>query len=165
MSCTSSLIQGRNNPADFLTRKRFPNCLGPAQHTRYDEPDSALELVTASSAPGAACASVFVLQQGCLAPCTPISRQLFALHLSLTWPAAPWQANWGCLQLLRVLCGSPSPAGTGYSTVSFRAATAFTCQARFRRSCCTPVTVHCLNARPLGGHFCRDKTLALERCL
>ena len=97
VSCTSSLIQGRNNPADFLTRKRFPNCLGPAQHTRYDEPDSALELVTASGAPGAACASLFVLQQGCLAPCTPISRPLFALRLSLTWPAAPWQANWGCL--------------------------------------------------------------------
>ena len=35
-------IQGRTNPADFLTRKRFPD--GPALFTGYDEPDSVLEL-------------------------------------------------------------------------------------------------------------------------
>ncbi len=43
-------IQGRTNPADFLTRKRLPDGPGPASHTGYDEPDSALELFTAAGA-------------------------------------------------------------------------------------------------------------------
>ena len=46
-------IPGRTNPADFLTRKRFPDGQGPAPHTGYDEPDSALELFTVSGAPAA----------------------------------------------------------------------------------------------------------------
>jgi len=50
-------IPGRTNPADFLTRKRFPDGPGPASHTGYDEPDSALELFTAA---GAAPAAAFV---------------------------------------------------------------------------------------------------------
>ena len=50
-------IPGRTNPADFLTRKRFPDDPGPAPHTGYDEPDSSLELFTV---PGAPPASAFV---------------------------------------------------------------------------------------------------------
>ena len=46
-------IPGRTNQADFLTRKRFPYGQGPAPHTGYDEPDSALELFTVSGAPAA----------------------------------------------------------------------------------------------------------------
>ena len=46
-------IQGRTNPADFLTRKRFPDGPGPAPHTGYAEPDLALELFTASGAASA----------------------------------------------------------------------------------------------------------------
>ena len=45
-------IPGSTNPATFLTRKRFPEGQGPAPHstahTGSDEPDSALELFTAS---------------------------------------------------------------------------------------------------------------------
>ena len=47
-------IPGRTNPADFLTRKCFPDGPGPALHTGYDEPDSALELFAAAGAPLAA---------------------------------------------------------------------------------------------------------------
>ena len=42
-------ISGSTNPADFLTRKRFPDGPGPAPHTGYTEwPDSALELLKTS---------------------------------------------------------------------------------------------------------------------
>ncbi len=47
-------IPGRTNPADFLTRKRLPDGSGPAMHTGYAEPDSALELFTAAAATPAA---------------------------------------------------------------------------------------------------------------
>ena len=48
-------------PADFLTRKRFPDGPGPAPlpppHTGYAEPDSALELFPASGAASAVVAA------------------------------------------------------------------------------------------------------------
>ena len=48
-------IQGSTNPADLLTRKRFPDGPGPALFMGYDESDSALELFTAAApAPAAA---------------------------------------------------------------------------------------------------------------
>ena len=46
-------MAGRINPADFLARKRFPDGPGPAPHTGCAEPDSALELFTASGAASA----------------------------------------------------------------------------------------------------------------
>ena len=42
-------IPGRTNPADFLTRKRFPDGAGPASSTGYDDPDSELELYAAAA--------------------------------------------------------------------------------------------------------------------
>jgi hypothetical protein len=39
-------IPGRTNPANFLTRQRFRDGIGPARHTGYPEPDSDLELFT-----------------------------------------------------------------------------------------------------------------------
>ena len=53
VDCDADII--RTNPADFLTRKRFPDGPGPAPHMGYAEPDSAVELLTASGA-----ASTFV---------------------------------------------------------------------------------------------------------
>ena len=46
-------ITDRTNPADFLTRKRFPDGSGPAPHTGYAEPDLAPELFTPSGATSA----------------------------------------------------------------------------------------------------------------
>jgi hypothetical protein len=44
-------IPGRTNPADFLTRKRFPDGVGPARDTCYPEPDSGLKLFTTHDPP------------------------------------------------------------------------------------------------------------------
>ena len=46
-------IPGRTNPADFLTRKRFPSGSGPADSTGYDDPDCVHELFTLSAPPSA----------------------------------------------------------------------------------------------------------------
>ena len=43
-------IPGRTNPADFLTRKRFPSGSEPALSTGYDDPESGRELFTLSAA-------------------------------------------------------------------------------------------------------------------
>jgi hypothetical protein len=41
-------IQGRTNPADFLTRKRLQDGQGPVERTGYAKPDSEFELFTAA---------------------------------------------------------------------------------------------------------------------
>ena len=53
-------IPGRTNPADFLTRKRFRDGMGPALSTGYDDPTSALELFAASAAAAAPPVTAFV---------------------------------------------------------------------------------------------------------
>ena len=114
-------IPGRSHPADFLTRRHFPDGSGPAPHTGYDEPDSVLELLTVS---GAAPASTFMAAG-------PAAESTRFLHADLAAAV--------CAALLSdLVCGplaaaeqaqdpsaacplwSPSSAATGCSTEELR---------------------------------------------
>ena len=78
-------IPGRTNPADFLTRKRFLYCSGPAPHTGYDDPDSTLELFVAT---GAAPAAAFVTA-GSTAEAPRFLHADFAASVRAALPADP----------------------------------------------------------------------------
>ena len=163
-------IPGRTNPADFLTRKRFPDGLGPALHTGYDEPDSELELFTASAA---APATVFVHAGS--DPTTPrFLHADFAEALRQSLPADPELGP-----LAAAAQASPDPvdaAGTPCSQANpprhvfiWRDGLLYRRGPRGDRLCIPAAgglrlqVLQELHATPLGGHFGRDKTLALAR--
>jgi hypothetical protein len=88
-------IPGLTNPADFLTRKRFPDGVGPARHTGYPEPDSGLELFTTHDPSRPLCSS----------PPVPSTLPLRRTSVRRSWAAS-------CSTGGRTMAGSaaPSPA-------------------------------------------------------
>ena len=161
-------IPGRTNPADFLTRKRFPDGPGPALFTGYDEPDSALELFTAA-APAPAAAFVHSGPD----PSTP--RFLHADFASAVRAALPQDSELGPLTAAaQAASGAAAASDVVHATKDHRS---FLLRdgLLYRRGprgdrLCIPAAgglrlqvLAELHATPLGGHFGRDKTLALAR--
>jgi hypothetical protein len=148
-------IPGCTNPADFLTHKRFLDCLGPAMSTGYEGPDSALELFTASTASPAA---AFVHSGP--EPDTP--RFLHADFAAAVRAALPSDPELGPL----AAAVGAGPAGGSFILQD---------RLLYRRSprgdrLCIPAVgdlrrtvLQELHATPLGGHFSRDKTLSFAR--
>ena len=64
-------IRGRTNPADFFTRKRFPDGQGPAQHKGHDEPAFAFVAAGPSAEPPRFLNADFVAADSCCAPVGP----------------------------------------------------------------------------------------------
>ena len=162
-------IPGSTNPADFLTRKRFPDGPGPAPHTGYAEPDSALELFTASGA-----ASAFVAA----GPSAESPRFLHADFAAAIREALPSDPVLGPLAAeAQAQASSPGAAPDTHSSAglpsrrvfAWRDGLLYRLSPRGDRLCvpCALQTqvLHELHATPLGGHFGRDKTLALARRL
>jgi len=166
-------IPGRTNPADFLTRKRFLEGSDPAPHTGYDDPDSALELFVAN---GAAPAAVFVT-----AGSTPEAPRFLHTDFAASVRAAlPSDPVLGPL-VAAALVQAPSPVDASCAALDAASSSrrAFACRdgLLYRLSprgdrLCVPAAgelraqvLRELHATPLGGHFGRDKTLALARRL
>jgi len=164
-------IPGRTNPADFLTRKRFSDGPGPAPHTGYDEPESALELFTvAGSAPAAA-----FVTAGHAAESPRFLHTDFAAALRAALPSDP------VLGPLTAAAQAQAPGAVDASGApcdpTRPSRRAFVCRdgLLYRLSqrgdrLCVPAAgtlraqaLRELHATPLGGHFGRDKTLALAR--
>jgi hypothetical protein len=155
-------IPGRTNPADFLTRKRFPDGVGPARHTGYLEPDSGLELFTThDSAP----ATVFVT--ACTESDSPLFlRTDFVVALQTTLPSD---------SILGPLAAEAAAATAASAHISSHLSFVLRDGLLYRRSprgdrLCVPAggelrlqVLRKLHATPLGGHFGRDKTLSLAR--
>ena len=164
-------ILGRTNPADFTTRKRFPDGPGPASHTGYEEPDSALELFTAA---GAAPAAAFVAV-GAAEESPRFLHTDFAAAIRAALPSDPVLGP-----LLAAAQSRPSDpvaaadvtrpvTRAARSTFVCRDGLLYRCSSRGDRLCVPAAGGHPtqvlgeLHATPLGGHFGRDKTLALAR--
>ncbi len=162
-------IPGRTKPADFLTRKRFSDCPGPALHTGYDEPDSVLELFSAA---GGAPAAAFVTA-GLAAEAPYFLHADFAAKIRAALPSEP------VLGPLAAAAPAPAPcAADGTADASgaprhfaYRDGLLYSRSTRGDRLCVPAagalrVTVQVLrklHATPLDGLFGRDKTLALAR--
>ena len=168
-------IPGRTNPADFLTRKRFPDGSGPALHTGYDEPDSALELFAAA---GQAPAVAFVAAGHSAAPAEESPRFLHADFAAAIRAALPSDPVLGPLVTAAQLPTPSTGAAAGTPCDAARPPRrTFVCRdgLLYRLSprgdrLCVPaagglrtLVLRELHATPLGGHFGRDKTLALAR--
>ena len=166
-------IPGQTNPADFLTRKRFPDGLAPAPTTGYDEPDSALELFTAS---GEVPAAAFVTAGPAQAAESPrFLHADFAAALRAALPSDPVLGPLAAAAHARApapvdASGAPCDASDPprRSFVS-RDGLLYRLSPRGDRLCVPAVgtlraqVLRELHATPLGGHFGRDKTLALAR--
>jgi hypothetical protein len=160
-------IPGRTNPADFLTRKRFSDGPGPALHTGYDEPDSVLELFSAA---GGAPAAAFVTA-GPAAEAPRFLHADFAAEIRAALPSDP------VLGPLAAAAQAQAPSAADGTTDASGAPRRFVYRdgLLYRRSTrgdrlCVPAAgalraqvLRELHATPLGGHFGRDKTLALAR--
>ena len=151
------LIPGRTNPADFLTRKRGP---GSAPHTGCDESDSALELFTVTGAPPA---SAFVAAG-------PDAESPLFLHADFAAAVRAALLSDPVLGPLAAAAQAQDPSAACPSHCAFvcRDGLLYRCGRRYDRLC-VPATgalraqvLHELHAAPLGGHFGRDKTLALR---
>ncbi len=164
-------IPGRTNPADFLSRKRFPDGPGPASHTGYDEPDSALELFTAA---GAAPATAFVT----VGAAEESPRFLHADFAAAIRAALPSDTVLGPLLAAAQphpsdpvdAAGAPRPVTRAVrSNFVCRDGLLYRCSSRGDRLCVPAAgglraqVLGELHATPLGGHFGRDKALALAR--
>ena len=164
-------IPGRTNPADFLTRQRFPDGQGPASRTGYDDPESALELYAALvQAPGPAAA----FTHAGTGPDAP--RFLHADFTSALRQALPSDPLLGPIAVAAqarapnavtaagVPCPPTDPAHHGFV---WRDDLLYRRSSRSDRLCvpaaggCRLQVLQELHATPLGGHFGRDKTLAL----
>ncbi len=127
--------------------------------TGYEDPGSALALnATSTSAPAAA----FV--HAGTGPDAPRSlHSEFASALRAALPAdpvfGPQSTPPAQHALQRPLTAAPSSGETGFSTAAVRMATAFVCLRLVSCGC-----RFCGGSTPLGGHFGRDKTLALRAC-
>jgi hypothetical protein len=156
-------IPGRTNPANFLTRKHFPDGVGPARHTGYLEPDPGLELFTThDSAP----ATVFVTAGPGPESDSPLYlRTDFVVALQTALPS----------DLILGTLAAAAAATPASAHVSSRLSFVLRDGLLYRRSprgdrLCTPAggglrlqVLSELHATPLGGHFGRDKTLSLAR--
>ncbi len=153
-------IPGRTNPADFLTRKRFPDGQGPALTTGYDDPGSSLDLY-------AAAAAFTHAGTGPDAPRFLHSEFAAALRAALPAdppPGPPPRRNPG--QRPRPGTGSARPAA-GPRARLFIARDGLLYRQSPHRLCMPSAGEHRvqvpreLHATPLGGHFGRDRTLTL----
>ena len=157
-------ISGRTNPADFLTRKRFPDgrtlrrtraTPSRIRHSSYSPRPARFPRAGPSAESPCFLHAEFAAERAAL-PSDPVLGPLAAAaQAQVSSPGRPPtpRPRW------RFPRGASSPGGTGYSTVSARAATAFACPARFRHRCCTK-----LHATPLGAHSAgRLVTLAVTR--
>ncbi len=159
-------IPGRTNPADFLTLKRFRDGQGPALTTGYDDPDSSPELFAAAAA--------FTHAGTC--PNAPrFLHSEFAAALRAALPADPLLSP----LLAAAQANAPDPVSATGSARPAAGPRARLFIARDRllyrqsprgdRLCIPSVgalrvqVLRELHATPLGGHFGRDKTLALVR--
>ena len=164
-------IPGRTNPADFLTRKRFLDGSGPASHTGYDDPDSALELFVATGAdPGVA-----FVTAGSTTEAPRFLHADFATSVRAALPSDPVlgplaaeaqaQASRPVEASDAALAASPSPR----RAFALRDGLPYRLSPRGDRLCVPAAgglraqVLRELHATPLGRHFGRDKTLALAR--
>jgi hypothetical protein len=151
-------IPGRTNPADFLTR--FCDGQGPAAHTGYDDPGSEAELYTACAFTHASTA-------------TDAPRFLhddFAAALRSALPADPVL---GPIAAAAQACAPHATTAGGACGARFtfvwRDGLLYRSSTRGDRLCIPTggalrsQILRELHATPLGGHFGRDKTLALAR--
>ena len=169
-------IPGRTNPADFLTRKRFPTGEAPAPSTGYADPESSLELFSLAGQPPPPPSQVFVHRShaGSDAPSF--------LHKSFTEALASAVSK---DSLLGPLAAAARPLAGGLidgrgRTVSptqpppqpsflWRAGLLYRRGASGDRLCIPSdpdlrrLVLTELHATPLGGHFGREKTTALAR--
>ena len=172
-------IPGRTNPADFLTRKRFPTGLDPAPSTGYADPESSLELFSLNGSPPSSPpppGQVFV-HRGHAGSDAPSF-----LHESFTQALASAVDNDSVLGPLAA-AARPLPGGlvdsrghpVPWTTTPMQPSYLWRAGLLFRRSAsgdrlCIPsdpelrrLVLTELHATPLGGHFGREKTMALAR--
>ena len=153
-------IPGRTNPADFLTRKLFPDGQSPSPHKGFDEPDSALELFTVWRARRfhlRGRRSRYRVASGSARRRRGPVRAALPSDPVLGPLAAEAQAQ------------DPSGACPSQGTFVCRDGLLYS-RCRCCDRLCVPAAgarsaqlLHEVRATPLGGHFGRDKTLALAR--
>jgi len=160
-------IPGRTNPADFLTRKRFPDGTGPALRTGYDEPESELELFTALAVPAAA-----FVHTGTELDTPRFLHADFATALRAALPTDPELGPLAAAALATPVAPVGSPGAPGpapRSSFVMRDGLLYRRSSRGDRLCIPAAgelrhrVLQELHATPLGGHFGRDKTLSLTR--
>jgi hypothetical protein len=158
-------IPGRTNPADFITHKRFRDGQGPALTTGYYDPGSSLELT----------AAVAFTHVGTCPNAPRFLHSEFAAALRVALPADPLLGP----LLAAAQASAPGPvSATGSARPTtcprarlFIARDGLLYRQSPRGDClCIPAAgehrvqvLRELHATPLGGHFGRDKTLALVR--
>ena len=158
----------QTNPTDFLTLKRFPDGPGQALYAGYYEPDSALELLAATiPAPGAAFVHPgpdFSTPQFLYADFTSALRAALLQDLELGSLAAAALAASGAVAVSGVV-----NATRDHRSFLLRYGLLYRRGQRGDRLCIPAAgglrlqVFAELHFTPLGGHFGRDKTLALAR--
>ena len=169
-------IPGRTNPADFLSRMRFASGTEPAPHAGYDPdgPGAAAELFAALGTPS----MVFTAAGSSPDPTAP--RFLHPDFAEAVGAATLTDDLFGRLaQAAQAAAGAPVSATGEPLPINAQPVTCFVWRQGllYRRSArgdrlCVPSVpdlrrrvLEELHATPLGGHFGRDKTIALARRL